>query len=521
MLGKSENYKEEYCAQIVKINEIEPVENSDFLVKVVIGDGYQVVVGKGDVKPGDIMVYAKLETQLNSEFLSVNNQYEIGERHLNKNFEVVDGLIQAGQQEEAKKLVGYFNKHGRVRLIRLRKCPSMGCLFTLEALYKWKPELKSYDFSQCFQPNEEGIIEPFNFDQIGDTLFIKAYIPPLPVPSLPVSRAGQRGESRRNKRLKRFNRLVQGQFSFHYDTSMLRENMWRIKPDTEVTISNKYHGTSVIIGNLLMKVPKNEFRVRIVSSRVQKELRGVRKTRPVYPWQKKVKKERIDRLNEILDSLYTVKYGNITSKRGVIMNEYINQGPKRNFYSKDIWSEYGNLLYPYIQKGLTIYGEICGYVNGTQEMIQEGYDYGCEPGTSFLMPYRITSTDSEGNKTEWSVSEVYGWTINVLKEHPGTKSFLRPIQILYNGTLKDLYPDVLEDEHWGAEILKRMAADEEHFGMELLEPLCKNKVPREGIVLRIEGDKLSEAFKLKCLKFQEKEEKDIDDGKVDIEMGNQ
>jgi tRNA-binding EMAP/Myf-like protein len=515
MLGKSENYKEEYCAQIVKIDEIEPVENSDFLVKVVIGDGYQIVVGKGDVKPGDIMVYAKLETQLNSEFLSVNNQYEIGERHLNKNFEIVDGLIQAGQQEEAKKLVGYFNKHGRVRMIRLRKCPSMGCLFTLETLYKWKPELKSYDFSQCFQPNEEGIIEPFNFDQIGETLFIKAY-----VPLLPVSRAGQRGESRRNKKLKRFNRLVQGQFSFHYDTSMLRENMWRIKPDTEVIISNKYHGTSVIIGNLLTKVPRLGFGVSIISSRVRKELKGIRKTSPVYPWQKKIKKDKINRLNEILESQYKVKYGNITSSRGVIKNEYINQGTIRNFYSKDVWSVYGNKLYPYISEGLTIYGEICGYVEGTQSMIQKGYDYGCEPGTSFLMPYRITFTDSEGNKVEWSVSEVYGWTLNVLKEHPETKSFLRPIQILYHGTLKDLYPDVPEDKHWGAEILKRMTADEEHFGMELLEPLCKNKVPREGIVLRIEGDKINEAFKLKCLKFQEKEAKEIDSGKVDIEMEN-
>ena len=210
MFTKSENFKGEYCAQVVKVGPLEPIENSDFLVKAVIGAGYQVVVGKNDVKEGDVMVYAKVETQLNQEFLSVNNQFELSERHLNKNYEEVQALIDAGKVDEAKKLVGYFNKHGRVRIVKLRGCPSEGCLFTIDSIKKWKPEVENFDFEQCFQPNKEGVVEPFNFDTIGNGLFCKAYVPKINMPSARKDRA-----EKRNRKIKRFNRMVDGQFSFH------------------------------------------------------------------------------------------------------------------------------------------------------------------------------------------------------------------------------------------------------------------------------------------------------------------
>ena len=64
-----------------------------------------------------------------------------------------------------------------------------------------------------------------------------------------------------------------------------------------------------------------------------------------------------------------------------------------------------------------------------------------------------------------------------------------------------------------------MKNDIEHFGMELHEPFCKNKVYREGIVIRIDGDTVPEAFKLKCLNFLQKEAAAIDKGEVsDNEM---
>ena len=56
--------------------------------------------------------------------------------------------------------------------------------------------------------------------------------------------------------------------------------------------------------------------------------------------------------------------------------------------------------------------------------------------------------------------------------------------------------------------------------MECNDPVCKNKVPYEGIVLRKNGDIISEAFKLKSLAFLKREKISIDAGEVDMEMSS-
>ena len=514
MFKKSDNYKQEYCAQIVKIGELIPIENSDFLARTVV-NGFNVVVGKNDVKEGEIMVYAKLETEVNADFLSVNNQFEIGERHLNKNYEEVQALLDEGKDDEAKKLVGYFNKYGRVRIVKLRKCPSEGCLFTIDSLAKWKPEIANYDFSQCFIPNEDGIVEPFCFDTIGDDLFVKPYVPRI------SNRQQARGDKagKRNRRLMRFDRMIEGQFAQHYDTQQLADNMWRFKPDTVVTISNKKHGTSHIVGRVLVKKPLSASVARKAKNKMmRRQLKYLSRTMCRFYWQKFMAKNKAVAIKKYLDSQYKVVYGNVTSSRTVIKNQYINPGVTRGFYSVDIWSEYGNLLYPYLIDGMEVFSEIVGYVTGSQSMIQKGYDYGCAPGTNKIMPYRITINNPDGGVTEWDVNEVYGWTLQLLKDHPELKDRVEPIDILYHGTLGDLYPDIDTSEHWNENVLIALRNDKEHFGMELNEPACKTKVPREGIVIRIDGDTRAEAWKLKSYVFLNKEAAAMDKGEVDMEM---
>lgn len=92
---------------------------------------------------------------------------------------------------------------------------------------------------------------------------------------------------------------------------------------------------------------------------------------------------------------------------------------------------------------------------------------------------------------------------------------------LYHGTLKDLYPDIQVDENWHTNILEAMKSDKEHFGMEENEPLCLNKVPREGICIRKFQDPLRECFKLKTQSFKLKEALQYDEGEVDIEAAQQ
>ena len=178
---------------------------------------------------------------------------------------------------------------------------------------------------------------------------------------------------------------------------------------------------------------------------------------------------------------------------------------------------------------MTIYGEVAGYVDGRSKGIQElggvVYDYGCKEGDNIMMPYRIKTVDEEGNVTEYNVQDVYDYTVNniipalkELDEKNGTDwaSHIMPIDILYNGTMMGLYPHMNPNEHWHENVLECLK-NEPRFCMEKNEPLCKNKLPREGIVVRINDDPIPEAYKLKCLKFLGKEAEDMDKGKTNDE----
>lgn len=167
---------------------------------------------------------------------------------------------------------------------------------------------------------------------------------------------------------------------------------------------------------------------------------------------------------------------------------------------------------------MTIYGEIIGYVTGKNTFIQKGYDYKCKPGTNKLMIYRINVEDKNGTTHEWNVSEVHNWTLELVDRYPELKPYIHPIDILYHGPIREFIP-LDPAQHWQENFLKALSEDK-RLGMEQLEPLCNNKVPREGIVVRIDDDPIKEAFKLKCIKFLTRESKEIDKGNIDIEIEN-
>ena len=95
-----------------------------------------------------------------------------------------------------------------------------------------------------------------------------------------------------------------------------------------------------------------------------------------------------------------------------------------------------------------------------------------------------------------------------------------PLNILYHGPLKDMYKDIDVENHFHENLLERMKNDKDMLGMEVNEPLCKNKVPREGVVIRIDDDICPRAFKLKSKKFYEREAIQHDNNEADIEELN-
>ena len=55
-ISKHKNFKEEYCATVVQIGEIFPIEGRDRIVKTLV-NGLSIVIGKDEFKTGDIAVY--------------------------------------------------------------------------------------------------------------------------------------------------------------------------------------------------------------------------------------------------------------------------------------------------------------------------------------------------------------------------------------------------------------------------------------------------------------------------------
>ena len=477
LINKNERFIQEYCATIVQINEVKPIEGSDFLGMTLV-NGFPIVVRKDQVKEGDVMIYCPIETQLSHNFLKINNLYELNCRHWNSNYAEVENLINDGKTEEAKSKVGFFNKHGRVKLIRLRGQASMGYLITIREMVNYCDKLSRFKF-------EDHIGEDFN--EVNGEEFIKVYIPPVKEGTPRVSRDG-----RRNKKLQKVSRMIPGEFSFHYDTQQLNRSMDRFEPDTPIDISVKIHGTSICVGNVLVKKPK-EFKNKLIN-----------KIHSMLPlkWQK-------------IEQDYDVVY----SSRTVIKNDELNPNKGVGYYSSDIWSEYGKMLKPYIPQGMEIFGEIFGYETGTSRMIQKGYDYGCKVGENRLMIYRIRTKNEDGTHKEWNMREISDWVKGLIRvlENDGIENKLINTPLLYSGTLKDLYPEISTETHWRENVLEALK-NEKRFYMEMDEPMNITKMPREGIVIRIQDDPIAEAFKLKCIKFLEKEAKNIDKGEVDMEM---
>ena len=575
---KSDSFKSEYCCSIIRVGEVKPIEGKDKIGYTLV-NGETIVVRKDQVKEGDVLLYASNETQLDKDFLGANNLFESSSYQLNSNANEIEpyilknkelkaeaenlekvikklficskfligydsAVIAAGDNEEEKSEletrlnnsrktiskyiggsfnedstlidyvttaqkycaekktqldiikkeidettdyirghVGFFNKTGRVRSIRLGGIQSMGYLFTLDELAKYNPNVNNISLNQYVGED---------FDTIEDKLFIKAY-----VPFVPERRQVSKAE-KRNKKIEQFDRMVKGEFSFHYDTQMFARCINLFKPTDKVVISNKLHGTSFICGKLHVKTP-----IKLPFHK--------------WVWNKFVDLTGLFKSLRITD--YVVEYGNVTSSRTAIKNQYINKNVTGGYYGADIWSEYGDLIYPFLDEGMTVYGEICGYITNSQKMIQKGYDYGCDEGENFLMVYRITTTNEDGSKKEWNVQDVYNWTKKLITEHIELEKRIQPITIFYHGTLQDLYPDLSLMEHWHENVLEAMRNDKEHFGMEKKEPLCRNSVWREGIVIRKDDDDLAEAFKLKCMHFLKAEAvlmDDIANGKEEV-----
>lgn len=452
-LIQSKNANVNYLAKIVKIDNFHKHSDPEVTkLKCCCIDGFNIITGI-DSEPG-LYVYFPTACCINPKFLSYANLYRHGELNV----------------DQTK--TGMFEDNGRVKAIRLRGELSEGFIIPIVVLENWVMSTVNVELKV-----EEGT----EFDSIehdGKTFWVnKKYIPK----NTRTSGAPGSGNSGKGKQPKGLDRIIENQFRFHYDTVLIKKCPHVLHPSDLISITSKVHGTSGISAYVLCKQELN--------------------------WKQKIARwltgEEFD------------KYDYLYSSRSVIKNQYYNKSVQGGFYRVDVWKYADDIVRPCLSKGMTAYYEIIGFLpNGGY--IQKNYDYGCLPpvgdeaytyGKHFKVQiYRVTITDVSGKVHEFSAREVQLWAQMV---------GLVPVEQYYYGYAKDLYPDLDPSEHWNENFLSKLANDK-NFYMECNSPTCDNKVPHEGIVIKIENMK-SEAFKLKCFKFLDGEGKALDKGEVDIE----
>lgn len=446
---KSKNANINYLAKIIDIQSFTPHPDPETTkLKLAHVDGFNIVVGI-DSEPG-IYIYFPTSCEINPQLLSYGNLY----RHTEKN-----------NEPEAK--AGFFEDNGRVKAIKLRGIVSEGFLMDWTLFHNFIVENTNKEIGPDINTEFDSI------EDSGKSFWIcKKYIVQTTIKSPK--------ESRYQKRVKRFNRVVDTQFRFHYETSIYRKVPTFIHPNDLISITSKIHGTSGISAYVLCKKPK--------------------------PWYKFWDKTE----NLIYDYLY--------SSRSVIKNADYNPKHSGGFYGVDVWKYADEYVRPFLIKGMSAYYEIVGFLpNGGY--IQKNYDYGCippksendyKPEVNFKVRiYRITLTNVDGQVHEFSAREVQQWCkINDLI----------PVEELYYGYAHDLYKDLNEQEHWQENFIDRLANDK-NFYMELNSSDCNNKVPHEGIVIKKE-DMIPAAVKLKAFAFLNKEQQQLDAGEDNIEDNN-
>lgn len=474
-----------YLARIVNITEddFSPHPNPEVtaLKRCRIGGDtlYNVIVGINS-KPGKYIFFPAL-SKINSHFLSYCNLFRKPE--LNKNVNSKPGLFEDNGRVKTIRLKGTIDKKneetGKVEKEFLTGAVSDGFLIELQTLLNFLIENFNIDIK------EDDIESDIWFDTIehnGKTFWLsKKYIIVNNVFKKETS-YNKNKEKYRQKKLKKFNKVIPGQFKFHYDTVIVRKVPFLVQPNDYIHISSKVHGTSLIVSYVLCNQQ--------------------------LTWKQKISKWLTGHNFKQYDYLY--------ASRTVIKNQYdINGNKSIGFYGCDIWGEAFKVIKPILKKGMTIYAEIIGYLP-TGAYIQKNYDYGCvrpEEGEEYtygkhfkINVYRITITNVDGDIHEFSPREVQIWCKN---------NGLVPVTELYYGKAKDLYPDLNIENHWHENFWDKMSVDKK-FYMEMDSPDCNNKVPHEGVVIKID-DMIPRAMKLKCFSFLNKEQADLDKGISNIE----
>jgi len=430
-----------YCGIVVALTNFVTLPNCD-KVKATLIFGNSIIIDK-KTEVGAVGVYFPVETALSAAFLSYNNLYSKPEY---------------GNADPTKK--NYFEQHGRIKAVKFRGHKSEGF---------WIP-LNAFEFTGV----ADKLVVGMEFDKLNGWDICHKYIPKKNRSSNPCTKNNRLGPARFQ--------IVDNQFRLHIDTAKLDRNIHRITPDTIISITDKWHGTSAVFANILVKRPLNWFE-RLLARYVG--IFGV----------------------QVKD----IDYGYTWSSRKIIKGVNGNvRADANHYYGTDVWGTVFKEIEAVVPKGYTIYGEIVGF-SPSGGAIQGGYHYQCEPGNHRFLVYRVTVTNADGKVLEMSWPQLKEFCF---------RSGLETVKELYYGRAGDCFafmPKVVDQEsldQWQTAFLQGIK------GTYVRDLMCEHnnkEVPAEGVVVKVDRLDQAESYKVKSFLFLKRESDENDKGVVDME----
>lgn len=265
-------------------------------------------------------------------------------------------------------------------------------------------------------------------------------------------------------------------FKEHLETSQFKTSVHEIKKGDLISIQAKVHGTSTRSGytKVLLQLPK---------------------------WKQLV--------NRVINIFPTEKYDYVTGSRRVVMDN-----PQREGFhgSEGFRFEITESLKPYLTKGMTVYGEASGYVNGRPIMAVHSsstikdknfkkkygenivYKYGCNESQYRFHIYRITITTEDGNTIDFTQPQLVQWCVD--------RGFIPALDVvepfIYDGDEGKLRALV-------EELTERPAL--------LTEDYVDPEIPSEGVIIRVDRGTQTPLFlKSKSFVFRVMEGHATDEG---------
>lgn len=437
-----------YSATIVIIDNLIELEGCSNIQGTIIF-GNHIIIDK-KIQLGEIGLVFPVECSIKDVFLKANNLYR--DKELN----------------EDKNKMGFFEKHGRVRCMKLRGYKSEGFWIPLSSFsFLMDTNKKNYSAMDIVIDLPVGT----EFDHIDDIMICEKHV-------VKTKNRGTQNKSNKASKHKRISKLIENQFRLHIDTEQFGKNLHKFKLNDIVSITEKIHGCNFVVSNILCK-RKLSFKDKIAKAL------GV--------------------------TVQEIAYDNIYSSRRVIKNEF-EDNKVQHFYSEDIWGVVNEELKQYLDKGMTVYGEIAGFLSSgeaIQKMSKYIYDYGCKPKEHKIYIFRVTSTNEDGRVFEWSMKQVQDWC---------KEKGLNAVPMHYYGYVKDFIQftgvngSYIDEKDYQNQFLNTVIDSY----LEKDCAICQNKVPAEGVCVRKEINDI-EVFKAKSYNFRNAESLALDKNESNIE----